>query len=53
MLAWWYISIGGAFILLGLRSVVRGDWIWPVVFRFVIAIGFIVLGIGTLRTPSR
>jgi len=29
----------------------RGDRIGPVVFRFVIAIAFIVLGIGTLRTP--
>lgn len=53
MLAWWYVCIGAAFILLGLRSLVRGDRIWPVVFRFVIAVGFIVLGIGTLRTSPR
>jgi hypothetical protein len=52
MLAWWYVCIGAAFILLGIRSAVRGDAIWPVVFRFVIAIGFVVLGIGTLRSPS-
>jgi len=53
MLAWWYITIGGAFILLGLRSVLRADSAWPIAFRFLIAVGFIVLGVGTLRTPSR
>ena len=53
MLGWWYVCIGGAFILLALRSAVRGDTIWSVVLRFAIAIGFIVLAKGTLRGPSR
>jgi len=53
MLAWWYICIGVVFILLGVRSLLRGDPTWPMAFRFVIAVGFIVLGIGTLRTPRR
>jgi hypothetical protein len=53
MLAWWYVCIGGGFILLAIRSVLRGDRIWSVAVRFVIAAGFVVLGIGTLRARSR
>jgi tetrahydromethanopterin S-methyltransferase subunit C len=53
MLAWWYVCIGGAFTLLGVRSAIRGDAAWSVVFRFVIAIGFVVLAVGTFRGPSR
>jgi hypothetical protein len=49
MLGWWYVCIGGAFTLLGLRSVVRGDPAWSVELRFLIAIGFFVLSVGTLR----
>ena len=49
MLGWWYVCIGGAFVLLGFRSAVRGDPGWSVVFRFVIAAGFAALGAGTLR----
>lgn len=49
MLGWWYVCIGGAFTLLGLRSAIRGDPAWSVAFRFVIAVGFFVLSVGTLR----
>jgi len=50
MLGWWYVCIGSGFTLLGLRSVIRGDPAWSVVLRFVIAIGFFVLSVGTMRT---
>jgi len=53
MLGWWYVCIGGAFMLLGVRSLVRGDAVWSVAIRFVIATGFVALAIGTLRSPSR
>ena len=53
MLAWWYVCIAGGFILLAIRSALRGDTIWSVGLRFVIALGFVVLGLGTLRSPSR
>jgi tetrahydromethanopterin S-methyltransferase subunit C len=53
MLAWWYVSIGGAFVLLGLRSALRGDPLWSVVVRFVIAAGFVALAAGTFRIPLR
>lgn len=49
MYGWWYACIGGAFTLLGLRSAIRGDPIWSIVLRFVIAIGFFVLSSETLR----
>jgi hypothetical protein len=52
MLGWWYVCIGGAFMLLGVRSLMRGDPLWSVVFRVVIAAGFVALAIGTLRGPS-
>jgi hypothetical protein len=53
ILGWWYVSIGGAFTLLALRSAIRGDPAWPIVFRFAIAAGFFVLALGTMRGPSR
>src|ERR1051326_5863727 len=53
MLGWWYVCIGLGFILLGVRSFVRGDASWPIVLRLVIALGFLALGIGTLRTRAR
>gem|GEM_PF-1985070 len=52
LLGWWYACIGAAFILLGLRSLVRGDAVFPIALRFLIAIGFFVLSIGTLRTSN-
>jgi tetrahydromethanopterin S-methyltransferase subunit C len=53
MFAWWYLCIGGAFILLGVRSALRGDPLWSVVFRFLIAAGFMALAAGTFRGPAR
>jgi hypothetical protein len=52
MLAWWYVCIGWAFVMLGVRSLLSGDQVWSVAFRFVIAVGFVVLGMGTLRTTG-
>ena len=53
MLGWWYMCIGGGFILLAIRSALRGDALWSVALRFVIALGFGALAMGTLRGPSR
>jgi hypothetical protein len=49
MFGWWYLCIGVAFVLLGLRSAIRGDPAWSVAVRFLIAAGFAVLAVGTLR----
>jgi hypothetical protein len=53
MLGWWYLSIGAAFTMLALRSLIRGDPRWAVVFRVLIAAGFFVLSVGTRRTTWR
>jgi len=53
MFGWWYLCIGLGFVLLGLRSLMRGDAAWPIALRFVIAAGFFALGAGTLQSrPS-
>jgi hypothetical protein len=53
MLGWWYVCIGAAFTLLGLRSAVRGDPAWSLALRFAIAAGFFVLALGTMRGSAR
>jgi hypothetical protein len=53
MLGWWYVCIGGAFILLAARSAIRGDRLWSIGIRSVIAVGFIALAVGTFRGPAR
>ncbi|HLX84605.1 MAG TPA: hypothetical protein VKR59_11960, partial [Terriglobales bacterium] len=50
MFAWWYLCVGIAFILLAIRSLIRGDQLWTIGLRFVVAAGFFVLSAGTLRT---
>ena len=50
ILAWWYFCVGLAFILLGIRSLIRGDQPWSIALRFVIACGFLALAAGMLRT---
>jgi hypothetical protein len=47
---WWYICIGLGFILLGFRNLVAGITGWPVALRWIIAAGFLLLGVGTLRS---
>jgi len=51
-LGWWYVCIGLGFGLLGLRNLLAGGRPWGVVLRWVIAIGFVLLGAGTLRSPD-
>ncbi len=51
LLGWWYVCIGLGFGILGLRNFLLGTGPWPVVLRCVIAAGFVVLGVATLRAP--
>ena len=48
---WWYVCIGLGFAALGVRAFLAGARPWPVAIRCLIAIGFVLLGMGTLRTP--
>ena len=50
---WWYILIGIGFLLLGVRAWIEGDVAWRIAIRFVIAVGFIVLGLLYFRPPTR
>jgi hypothetical protein len=49
LLAWWYICIGLAFIALAARAFVVGAPGWSVWLRLLVAVGFVLLGIGELR----
>jgi len=53
LFGWWYVSIGLGFALLALRNYLYGARPFGIVLRGVIAAGFLLLGIATLRTPPR
>jgi hypothetical protein len=53
LLGWWYISIGVGFALLAIRNYIYGAGPLSILLRSVIAAGFVILGITTLRTPPR
>ena len=46
---WWYVCIGVGFLLLGVRSLLAGELLWMILLRWVIAAGFVFLGVSTLR----
>jgi hypothetical protein len=50
MFGWWYVCLGVGFVLLGFRSLLRGDALWSIILRYVIAAGFVILGVATLRS---
>jgi len=49
LFAWWYICIGLAFMALAGRAFVAGAPGWSVGLRLLVAVGFVLLGIGDLR----
>jgi len=53
LLPWWYVCIGAGFALLGVRALLLGAPLWTVVFRWLIAAGFLVLGVVELRKVKR
>lgn len=53
LFGWWYVSIGLGFALLALRNFIYGAQPFSIALRAVIAAGFLILGITTLRTPPR
>lgn len=50
-MGYWYICIGIGFGLLGLRNLVAAAPVWTIVIRWIIGLGFVFLGMGTLRRP--
>jgi hypothetical protein len=53
LLGWWYVSIGLGFGLLALRYLIYRAGFWSIVLRAVIAAGFLILGVITLKAPPR
>jgi hypothetical protein len=49
LFGWWYVSIGAGFFLLGLHYLLAGQPISAVLLRWVIAGGFVALGLAELR----
>ena len=49
LLGWWYLSISGGFFLLGLNRLLHGEAPWGVALRWLIALGFLLLGCWELR----
>jgi hypothetical protein len=49
LLGWWYVCIGGGFLLLGIRSLLYGERLWLILLRWAIAAGFVFLGVNRLR----
>ena len=50
---WWYSCIGLGFALLGLRYWIARASLYPVALRFVVAAGFVLLGVATLRSARQ
>lgn len=53
LFGWWYLVLGLAFAALAWRGALLGAPRLGVGLRAVIALGFAVLGISTLRAPRR
>ena len=53
LFGWWYLSIGAGFFLLGIYYLLRGQALWMIVLRWIIAAGFIALGSAELRSTVR
>jgi hypothetical protein len=52
LLGYWYLSIRLGFILLGLRNLLAGAAAWTIALRWIIALGFILPGAGSLGTAK-
>ena len=52
-LAWWYLTIGLGFVLLGTRLLLIGARPWLALLRFVVAAGFFLLAYVQFRAARR
>jgi len=53
LLGWWYLAIGAGFALLGINRMVVGESFWSAGLRWLIALGFLLLGFWELRGGRR
>jgi hypothetical protein len=52
LLGYWYLCIGLGFVLLGVRNLLAGAAAWTIALRWIIALGFIILGVLSLGTAK-
>jgi hypothetical protein len=52
LLGYWYVCIGIGFGLLGLRNLLAGAAPWTIALRWIVALGFLVLGAGSLASAK-
>jgi hypothetical protein len=45
----WYVAIGAGFLLLGINRLIIGGVPWLIGLRFVISVGFFLLGYAELK----
>jgi hypothetical protein len=50
--AWWYVSIGAGFALLGIHRLLIGERFSMVILRWLVAFGFFALGYLQFRYGS-
>ena len=50
LLGWWYLCIGAGFVLLGFSRLLKGELLWLIALRWVLAAGFFALACFELRT---
>ena len=52
LFAWWYLTIGIGFGLLGVYWWMLGARMWQIALRFVVGAGFVALGVLTWRSKT-
>jgi hypothetical protein len=52
MFGWWYVCIGLGFAALAVRNLVAWAPRWSIILRLSIAVGFLLLGVSTLRSAD-
>jgi hypothetical protein len=52
LFAWWYFAIAAGFVLLAINRWMLGEHITLILLRFLIALGFLILGVLTWRSKT-
>ena len=52
LFAWWYFAIAAGFVLLAINRWMLGERIALILLRFLIALGFLILGVLTWRSRT-
>ena len=53
VLGWWYFCIATGFVLLGFSRQLKGERLWVIALRYVVAAGFFALAYLELHTKKK